>query len=122
MKGKEVRKILNIARSTLYLYTKNNILKYKKLDNGYYDYDEESIFKLLKKNSRINVIYARVSTHKQNNDLERQINKIKKFCDSNKVIVSKIYSEIDSGINLDRNQLSSLIDKEIDQDKLKEKY
>ena len=65
MKAKEVMKLLDISRSTLHNYTKEGRLKITKLDNGYYDYDEDSVFKIIKKDSRINVIYARVSTYKQ---------------------------------------------------------
>ena len=65
MKAKEVLKLLKISRATLFNYTRDGKLKVTKLDNGYYDYDEESVFKVIKKDSRINVIYARVSTYKQ---------------------------------------------------------
>ena len=76
MKAKEVMKLLNISRATLFNYTRDGKINVIKLDNGYYDYSEESIFKIMKKDSRINVIYSRVSTYKQKNDLENQINKI----------------------------------------------
>lgn len=110
MKAKQVMKILNISRTTLYNYTKNNTLKSVRLDNGYYDYDENSVFAFLKKDSRINVIYSRVSTYKQKNDLTKQTNNIQKFCNDNNIKIDKIYSEIASGIDLDRPQISLLID------------
>lgn len=47
MKAKEVLKILNIARTTLYNYTKEGKIKVTQLDNGYYD--EDSVYKLIKK-------------------------------------------------------------------------
>ena len=62
MKAKEVMKLLNICRTTLYNYTKDNVIKTTKLSNGYYDYDEQSVLKFIKKDNRINVLYARVST------------------------------------------------------------
>lgn len=110
MKAKQVMKVLNISRTTLYNYTKNNTLKSVRLDNGYYDYDENSVFAFLKKDSRINVIYSRVSTYKQKNDLTKQTNNIQKFCNDNNIKIDKIYSEIASGIDLDRPQISQLID------------
>ena len=73
MKAKEVLKLLKISRATLFNYTRDGKLKVTKLDNGYYDYDEESVFRVIKKDSRINVIYARVSTYKQKDDLQHQI-------------------------------------------------
>ena len=49
MKAREVMKLLNICRTTLNHYTKNNIIKHTKLSNGYYDYDDLLFFNLLKK-------------------------------------------------------------------------
>ncbi len=49
MKAREVMKLLNICRTTLYHYTKNNIIKHTKLSNGYYDYDEHSVLQFIKK-------------------------------------------------------------------------
>jgi predicted site-specific integrase-resolvase len=68
MKANEVLKLLKISRATLFNYTRDG-----KLDNGYYDYDEESVFTVIKKDSRINVIYARISTYKQKDELQHQI-------------------------------------------------
>jgi len=109
MKGREVMKILNICRSTLYNYTRDGIIKSTLLSNGYYDYDEQSVLKFIKKDIRFNVIYSRVSTYKQKNDLDNQNNKIQKFCNDNNIIISKIYSEISSGIDLDRTQFNDLM-------------
>jgi predicted site-specific integrase-resolvase len=110
MKAKEVMKLLKKCRSTLYNYTKSGIIKGTLLDNGYYDYDEKSVFKMIKKDSRINVIYGRVSTYKQKNDLERQIDSIQVYCKNNNINISNIYSDISSGLDLDRNNLNKLID------------
>ncbi len=67
MKSKEVLKFLNISRPTLTKYVKNGTIKVTVLQNGYYDYDEKSIYAFMKipMDARINVIYARVSTQKQ---------------------------------------------------------
>jgi predicted site-specific integrase-resolvase len=99
-----------MSRSNLYNYTKEGKIKVSKLSNGYYDYDEESIFKLINKDTRINVIYARVSTYKQRNDLENQINQISSYCNDNNIIINKNYSDIHSGIDLDRNNFNELLD------------
>lgn len=114
MKAKEVIKLLDISRSTLHNYTKDGRITVTKLDNGYYDYDEESIFKIMKKDSRINVIYSRVSTYKQKTDLENQINKINNYCNNNNIQITKIYSDIHSGLDLDRADFNKLMDDVID--------
>ena len=110
MKANEVMKMLNISRATLYLYTRDGKIKGTKLDNGYYDYDEESVLKCMKKDNRISVIYTRVSTYKQKNDLEKQLQQIHDYCYINKIIISKIYSDISSGLDLDRKDFSQLLD------------
>jgi putative resolvase len=110
MKAKEVLKILNITRGTLYNYVKDGKIKGTLLDNGYYDYDENSVFAMLKKDDRTNVIYARVSGYKQKNDLNTQIKNIQKYCKINNITVDKIYSDISSGIDLDRTSFNHLID------------
>lgn len=110
MKAREVMKLLNICRTTLYHYTKDNIIKHTKLSNGYYDYDEHSVLQFIKKDNRSNVIYTRVSTYKQKNDLTNQINKLQTYCKDNNINIHHVYSEIANGIDLDRTELSKLLD------------
>jgi predicted site-specific integrase-resolvase len=110
MRAKEVMKLLNICRTTLYKYTKDKTLKSIQLDNGYFDYDEKSVYSLLKKDERVEVIYARVSTYKQKNDLVLQINKIQTYCSDNNIHINKIFSEISSGLDLDRSEFAKLLD------------
>jgi predicted site-specific integrase-resolvase len=114
MKANEVMKLLDICRATLFNYTRDGKIKVIKMDNGYYDYDEESVFKIIKKDSRINVIYSRVSTYKQKTDLENQTNKINTYCQSKNIQINKTYSDINSGLDLDRTGFNSLMDDVID--------
>ena len=69
MKSAEVLKLLKITRPTLTNYIKLGKIKVTKLGNGYYNYDDESIYKFLGQSNpnsnRINIIYCRVSTYKQ---------------------------------------------------------
>lgn len=110
MKARDVMKLLNISRSTLYNYTKNGVLKSNKLDTGFYEYDEDSVLSFLKKDVRQNVIYARVSTHKQKDDLQRQIQYLEKYASINNIKIDEYYFEISSGIDLDRKELNRIID------------
>lgn len=110
MKAKEVMKLLNICRTTLFNYTKSGIIKTTIMPNGYFNYDEDSVFKLFKNENRLNIIYSRVSTYKQKNDLVTQINNIKKYCSNNNIFIDKIYSEISSGIDFDRTEFNNLLD------------
>ena len=110
MKAKDVMNLLNISRSTLYLYHRDGKINGKKFDNGYYDYDKQSILKLMKSDTRSDVIYSRVSTYKQKKDLQTQIDKIKKYCKNNNIFISNVYSDISSGLNFDRKDFSKLLD------------
>ena len=110
MKARQVLKLLNISRITLYNYVKNGLIIATKLPNGYYDYDSKSVYGFLDKNIRINVVYARVSTYKQRNDLKRQINKIHDYCRKKNIKIDVTYLDISSGINFERKQFSELLD------------
>ena len=111
MKSNKVLKLLNITRPTLSRYVKEKIVKYKVQPNGFYDYDEESVYKILNKSiERKNVIYTRVSTQKQKPDLENQKKIVEKYCIENGIKISDIYSDIGSGINFDRKEFQRLLD------------
>ena len=111
MKSNKVLKLLNITRPTLSRYVKEKIIKYKVQSNGFYDYDEESVYKILNKSiERKNVIYTRVSTQKQKLDLENQKKIVEKYCIENGIKISDIYSDIGSGINFDRKEFQRLVD------------
>ena len=110
MKSSQVLRLLGVTRQTLTSYVKQGIIQVTKLDNGYYDYHEDSVMKFLKKDNRVNMIYARVSTYKQKNDLNNQIGELVTYCDDNNVKYDKIIKDIDSGINFDRKGFSELID------------
>lgn len=116
MKAKEVLKLLRCSRPSLTKYLKQGKLKAKLLDNGYYDYDEKSVYDFLNKDiNRKTVIYARVSTKKQKNDLKNQIELLKNFCFQNGYTINEVYSDIASGITFEnRIDLFKLIDEIID--------
>jgi len=113
MKSAEVLKILQITRPTLCNYVKLGKIKVIKHDNGYYDYDDESVYKFLGKPNpvlnRSNIIYCRVSTYKQKNDLANQVLEVIDYCNSKNINYSKVYKEIASGVDFDRPEFSKLI-------------
>jgi len=116
MKTKEVLKILRVSRSTLYRYLKKGTLKAVKMPNGYYNFDDTTVYSLLNKDlPRRNYIYARVSTYKQKNDLKNQIELLKNFCFQSGYKINGIYSDIASGINFEkRNEFFKLLDEILD--------
>lgn len=118
MKSKEVLRLLGVTRVTLSTYVKTGKIKATLLANGFYDYHDDSVYAFLGISERVNVIYARVSTYKQKNDLKRQVKKLTSYCNKNDIFIDHIYQDISSGIDLDRPQFSKLLqsvfDKKID--------
>lgn len=111
MKAKEVIKLLKISRPTLCKYLKTGLIKGTILPNGTYDYEKESVYKVFNKGiERANVIYARVSTIKQKQDLENQVNLAEQFSIKNGLKISDVYKDIGSGINFDRKEFKRLLD------------
>ena len=110
MKAKEVLKLLNITRVTLHNYVKNGFIKIDSKVNGFYNYNEDSVYSIINKNiKRKTVIYSRVSTSKQKVDLENQINVLKECLNKNNIPIDDIYVDIGSGINLERKEFQRLL-------------
>ena len=105
MKSKEVLELLQITIPTLTKYVKEGLIKVNILPNGRYDYDKDSVYKLFNKGvERKTYIYARVSTPKQKADLENQIQMLKQFCFSNGYCISRVFSDIASGISFEKRK------------------
>lgn len=110
MKAKKVLKILKITRQTLTTYVKLGKIKVIKLPNKTYEYNDDDVYILGGYTpERYNVIYSRVSTNKQKNDLENQENTLINYCNNNGIKISKSYKDIGSGINFDRKDFRELL-------------
>jgi predicted site-specific integrase-resolvase len=113
--SKKVTEILGVTAQTLRNWDKDGKLKpsYVK-SNGYRYYSEDSILSYTqerKTKKNLNVIgYARVSSNKQSDDLERQVNNLKTYLDS-KYTNYEIITDIGSGINYTKPGLKKLIEK-----------
>lgn len=112
MKASEVLQILQITRPTLTKYVKNGKIKVTVKGNGQYDYDTESVYKMLNKDiERKTYLYARISTPKQKKDLENQIQLLKNYSFQNGYIVNAVFSEIASGISFaNRKEFFTMLD------------
>ena len=113
--SKKVTEILGVTAQTLRNWDKEGKLKpsYVK-SNGYRYYSEDSILSYTqerKTKKNLNVIgYARVSSKKQSDDLERQVNNLKTYLDS-KYSKYEIITDIGSGINYTKPGLKKIIEK-----------
>ena len=113
--SKTVTKLLGVTAQTLRNWDKEGKLKPSYIkSNGYRYYSEESILSYTqerKTKKNLNVIgYARVSSKKQIDDLERQVNNIKEYL-SSKYETYDIITDIGSGINYKKPGLLKLIEK-----------
>ena len=113
--SKTVTQMLGVSAQTLRNWDKEGKLKpsYVK-SNGYRYYSEDSILTYTqerKTKKNLNVIgYARVSSKKQSEYLERQVNNIKQYL-SSKYETFDIITDIGSGINYKKPGLLKLIEK-----------
>lgn len=112
MTAKEVMHVLQITRPTLTKYVKAGKVKVTVKGNGRYDYDTDSVYKMLNKDiERKTYLYARVSTNKQKKDLENQVLLLKNFCFQNGYVINGIFQDIASGISFNRrNQFFEMLD------------
>ena len=112
--SKDVTKILGVTAQTLRNWDKKGKLKpsYTK-SNGYRYYSEDVILSYTqerKTKKDVNVVlYARVSSKKQQDDLERQISNLKEYA-KDKYEKYDVISDIGSGINYEKPGLKKLIE------------
>ena len=105
MTAQEVLRILQITRPTLTKYVKNKKIKVTVKGNGRYDYDADSVYRMLNKDiERKTYIYARVSTSKQKADLDNQIQLLKTFCFQNGYVINGVFSDVASGISFEKRK------------------
>ncbi|GAA8130370.1 hypothetical protein HpBT112_08200 [Helicobacter pylori] len=75
-----------------------------------YIYNDSDVYSLAGiEDGRLNVVYARVSTQKQKQDLQNQIENCISFINAKGISVDSIYSDIKSGMSLDRKGFMELL-------------
>ena len=81
-------------------------------DRRYYTYDQYLQFKGIQTENDIRdtVIYARVSTRNQKDDLQNQVDFLKQFCNAKGMIVNQCIEEFGSGLNYHRKKWNKLLD------------
>jgi predicted site-specific integrase-resolvase len=113
MKAKEVRKLLGITYVTLNTYIKQGKIRYTKINNNHYIYNDEDVYRLIgikkEKHNRVNVTYSRVSNRPRNNDLKEQSNRLYNFAISKGITIEKQYEDIKSGMSFDRKDFNEML-------------
>lgn len=107
MKAKEVLKICDISRNTLCNWVKNNKIGYVRLPSGRLDYKLNA--EQIKEEDRSTILYARVSTTAQKENLKRQIERLKLFCSAKGIIVDEVLFDVASALNYKRSNYNKLI-------------
>lgn len=108
-------KLIGKTNQTLRNWDKDGILKpHHVSESGYRYYSQEQLnhFLGLKQEVQLNkktIGYCRVSSHKQKDDLERQIDNVKTYMYA-KGYSFEIISDIGSGVNYNKKGLNQLVD------------
>lgn len=113
-KPKDFAELLGVSVKTLQRWDRENILKAKRTptDRRYYTYDQYLKFKGIDsiKDNRKTVIYTRVSTNNQKDDLKNQVAFLLNFTSSKGIIVDETIEDIGSGLNYNRKKWNKLIE------------
>ena len=112
-KPKEFAELLNVTVKTLQRWDREKILVANRTPTNrrYYTYDQYLQFKGISKeaDSRKVVIYARVSTKNQSDDLENQVDFLQQYVNAKGLIADDIIREYGSGLNYNRKKWNILL-------------
>ena len=118
-KPKDFAELLGVSVKTLQRWDREGILKANRTptDRRYYTYDQYLQFKGIETESdnRKNVIYARVSTRKQKDDLQNQVTFLRQFCNARGIIVDQCIEDYGSGLDYNRKKWNQLLDEVMEQ-------
>ena len=113
-KPKDFAELLGVSVKTLQRWDRDGILKANRTptDRRYYTYDQYLQFKgiQIENDIRDTVIYARVSTRNQKDDLQNQVEFLKQFCNAKGIIVNQCVEDFGSGLNYNRKKWNKLLD------------
>lgn len=114
LKAREIQEKYKIAHNSLIEWENKKVLTSHRTVGGHRRWLEDDIQKLLTiheaKEEKRYATYSRCSTAKQKENLERQVERLRKHCKDNGYENVKEYSEIGSGLNDNRPKLHKLID------------
>ena len=112
-KPKEFAELLNVTVKTLQRWDREKILAANRTPTNrrYYAYDQYLHFKGISKeaDSRKVVIYTRVSTKNQSDDLENQVDFLQQYVNAKGIIVDDVIREYGSGLNYNRKKWNQLL-------------
>ena len=118
-KPKDFAELLGVSVNTLQRWDREGILKSNRTPTNrrYYTYDQYLQFKGInsKNDERQIVIYARVSTRNQKDDLHNQVAFLRQFCNAKGLIVDQCIEDYGSGLNYNRKKWNVLLEQVMEQ-------
>ncbi len=118
-KPKDFAELTGVSVKTLQRWDREGILEANRTptDRRYYTYDQYLQFKGIKTKNDIRqvVIYARVSTKNQKDDLQNQVSFLRQFCNARGIIVDQCIEDYGSGLNYNRKKWNKLLDEVMEQ-------
>ena len=113
-KPKDFAELLGVSVKTQQGWYRENVLKAKRtpIVRRYYTYEQYLEFNGINSVNihRKTVVYTRVSTNGQKDDLKNQIEFLLNFTSSKGIIVDEIIEDIGSGLNYNRKKWNKLIE------------
>lgn len=113
-KPKDFAEMIGVSVKTLQRWDREGILKANRTptERRYYTYAQYLSYmgNRLNKDTRECVIYSRVSTRNQKDDLKNQTAFLRQYCNAGGVIVDRCIEDYGSGLNYNRPQWNLLLD------------
>ncbi len=120
----EVAKMLGVSSRTVQSWDYKGVFPARRTPTGRRYYTQDDVQRMMGKDpyaseeKRINVIYCRVSSRNQKDDLKNQKDFLRTFCNARGVIVEQVIEDIGSGLNYKRknwlNLIWDVLDRKID--------
>ena len=110
LRPKEVCERLGISYATLREYVRRGWIRPVVHESGRWRFREEDVERLagIVKLRRV-VLYARVSSNTQRDDLERQVRALEDWARSNNIVEYEVVTDIGSGLNEDRKGFRKIL-------------
>ena len=110
----EFAELINVSVRTLQRWDNEGKLKAFRTPTNrrYYTYEQYLEYKGIHKKevNRKTVIYARVSTSNQKDDLKNQVEFLRQYANAKGMIVDEVIEDLGSGLNYNRKKWNKLID------------
>ncbi len=118
-KPKDFAELLGVSVKTLQRWDREGILISNRTpaNRRYYTYGQYLQYKGInvETDERQSVIYARVSTRNQKDDLINQVEFLKQFCNARGIIIDQCIEDYGSGLNYNRKQWNKLLEEVMEQ-------